>query len=31
LAIGAVMLVLTATRALDWLVRVIPKSVVRGI
>lgn len=31
LAIGVVMLVLTATRALDGLARVIPKTVVRGI
>ena len=31
LAIGVVMLVLTATRALDWLARVIPKTVVRDI
>jgi MFS superfamily sulfate permease-like transporter len=31
LAIGVVMLVLTATRAIDWLARVIPKTVVRGI
>jgi hypothetical protein len=31
LAIGVVLLVLTATRALDWLARVIPKIVVRGI
>jgi hypothetical protein len=31
LAIGAVMLVLTLTGLLDWLTRVIPKTVVRGI
>jgi xanthine/uracil permease len=31
LAIGAVMLLLSATGLIDWLARVIPKSVVRGI
>jgi xanthine/uracil/vitamin C permease (AzgA family) len=31
LAIGVVMLVLTATGLLEWLARVIPKTVVRGI
>ena len=31
LAIGAVMLILSATGLIDWLARVIPKSVVRGI
>jgi hypothetical protein len=31
LAVGAAMLLLTATRAIDWLARVVPKSVVRGI
>jgi hypothetical protein len=31
LAIGAVMLVLTVTRALDWLARVVPVTVVRGV
>ncbi len=31
LAIGIVMLALSVTGALDWLARVIPKSVVRGI
>ncbi|MGK2856080.1 MAG: putative sulfate/molybdate transporter [Thermoanaerobaculia bacterium] len=31
LAIGATMLVLTATGLLEWLARVVPKSVVRGI
>lgn len=31
LAIGAVMLVLTVTRTLDWLARVVPKTVVRGV
>jgi hypothetical protein len=31
LAIGLVMLLLTATGALQWLARVVPKSVVRGL
>jgi hypothetical protein len=31
LAVGLTMLLLTATRAIDWLARVVPKSVVRGI
>lgn len=31
LVIGAAMLVLTATGALDWLARVVPREVVRGI
>lgn len=31
LAIGAVMLVLTLTGLLDWLARVVPKCVVRGV
>lgn len=31
LAIGIVMLILSATGALDWLARAVPKSVVRGI
>ena len=31
LAIGVVMLVLTATGALSWLARTVPKSVVRGL
>lgn len=31
LAIGAVMLLLTTTRLIDWLGKVIPKAVVRGI
>ena len=31
LAIGVIMLILTATGLLDWLARVVPKEVVRGI
>ncbi|HUR91152.1 MAG TPA: putative sulfate/molybdate transporter [Gemmatimonadaceae bacterium] len=31
LAIGIVMLLLTATGALNWLARIVPKSVVRGL
>lgn len=31
LAIGALMLALTLTGSLEWLVRVIPKSVIRGV
>ncbi len=31
LAIGAVMLVLAATRSLDWIAKVVPLAVVRGI
>jgi xanthine/uracil/vitamin C permease (AzgA family) len=31
LAIGIVMLLLTVTGSIDWLARVVPKSVVRGI
>ncbi len=31
LAVGATMLLLTATGAIDWLARIVPKSVVRGI
>lgn len=31
LVIGGVMLVLAATRSLDWIARVVPKAVVRGI
>src|ERR1051325_4495404 len=31
LAIGVVMLILTATGAIDWLARVVPKAVIRGI
>jgi hypothetical protein len=31
LAIGATMLLLTASGALDWLARVVPKAVVRGL
>jgi hypothetical protein len=31
LAIGVVMLLLTASRTLDWLARVVPKAVVRGL
>ena len=31
LAIGIIMLVLTVTGAIDWLARIIPKSVIRGV